>query len=489
MGDVVLTYSLAKSVVRISGQVTATHDTITGKRTQTAEAAAELLTVADLAPSAQQELRIPERAHANTSNTVVFRDDRRLESVEASFTGRGPNTLKAVAAIGGLLIGGAVAFVNPIAGGGVVAGSLSALGSSTRKLFRALPVTVNIDEQDEPPAMTAYREAHRAEAELLATYNRALARLTTEHAAASDGPLDELERLSRALQLVRGEAERYQRAFAEWCLEQIETTASPIEIHDFDIDDLPTRADLLARVNTRDVDDFDARHLQGTQPRWVQTARRFGVAVSIDNMSPQRPEQPSYGHGEIKVNFRPGTDITMRLWKVRHIESDNSGRTTVVDIATPTSYYEADLMETRIGRVVKQREAAVCFALDIDAWKSGKLKLTFNDLGEPKEIGGDASSQGADAIAAIGDTLKTGAESGSALAAAMTPGSATATYLERKVALAKNRAELTPADDDAKALAGLKHSVEIAELEARLRLARLNALRTSGTIIYNVGGT
>jgi hypothetical protein len=126
--------------------------------------------------------------------------------------------------------------------------------------------------------------------------------------------------------------------------------------------------------------------------------------------------------------------------------------------------------------------------MDLSAWKNGKIKLTFNDLGEPKEIGGDASSLVAAAAADFGETLKSGVESGSALASALIPGSATAAYLERRVQMAKHESELAAPSDDVKELAALKKSVEIAELEARLRLARLAALRSSGTVVYNVGG-
>ena len=90
--------------------------------------------------------------------------------------------------------------------------------------------------------------------------------------------------------------------------------------------------------------------------------------------------------------------------------------------------------------------------------------------------------------------MKSSLETGSAISQALAPGSATAKSVERQLQIAKNRKELAPfltvatPDPEAESLKALRESVEIAELEMRLQIAKMQQLRTSAKVVYNFGG-
>jgi hypothetical protein len=177
------------------------------------------------------------------------------------------------------------------------------------------------DELEHDPYFEAYQLHHEAAADLLMQYSRALASLVVEHSqAAASATTEDYEVLTKKLGFVRTEVELHERRFVEWRLEQVESTVSPIEVRDFDMEDLPDQATVLRTLNTRDKADDDERLLRGNLEDWVNVARRFGVAVSLDNLTPQRDEQPPVGSGDIEVHFRPGTDVTLRVWRVRHVD-------------------------------------------------------------------------------------------------------------------------------------------------------------------------
>lgn len=479
-----IAYSLSRSVIRITGQVTETEDSITGKRTKSAEAVSELLTVADLSPDAQKEITIPGGLWSDTVSTIVLRDDRRLESIEASFTGKGPKVLKAATVGLGVVAGGILAFAAPPIGIPLLAGSL---GAATRFLMReadAPPVT------DDEKRFDKFSEAFKEEAEMLRRYRVALAKLTEAHAVAAEAEnFEALEKISKELALIRAEAAIYEMKYVEWCLDQIRTTKSPIESADFAIGELPDEDNLRKMLHTADKTDRSERHLLASTPRWAVVARKFGIAVSVDLLEHQRAAQPPIGGGEIELSYRPGTDVILRIWKVTLVDEVDGVENTPIDEneIKPSSHYSVSLVDSKATRVVIESSKLVTFGLDVRIFRSGKMKVTFNDLGEPKEIGSEASSQAADAIAEFGDNLKAGLETGSAISAAVVPGSATQAYLERQVAITKSRNELAAPSADAKALADLQGAVQIAELEARLRLARQAALQTSGSVIYSIG--
>ena len=487
--DTNIAYSMSKSIVRITGQVTETEDPLVETKTRSAEAVTELLTIADLSTSGQLTIRIPGKAHADTSSTIVLRDDRRVESIEAKFTGRGRTAVKAGVVGLGVLAAGVLAFVAPPIGVPMIlSGALGAAAAATKSyLLPPNNESLDVEESDADKRFGKYLSANQADGTKLGQYRSAIAALTTAHAAAAGaGDFDALERLSKQLAFVRAEAAIYETKFTAWCLEQIKTTKLPIEPLDFDIDELPDKDELQKRLNTEKMDGPE-RQLELSEPRWLVAARRFGVAVSIDKVPTQRVPQPHIGDGEIEILYRPATDVTIQVWKVSAVKGDAA--TPVHDAELPAGvYYVTDLVEIRTARVVIASTPPVKIALDVTAFRTGSLKVTFNDIGEPKEIGGEATSQVLDTVAELGDNLKAGLETGSGIAAAVVPGSATAAYLERQIAIAKSRNELAPASADAMALSELKAAVELAELEARLRIARLNSLRTSGSVIISIGG-
>jgi hypothetical protein len=141
---------------------------------------------------------------------------------------------------------------------------------------------------------------------------------------------------------------------------------------------------------------------------------------------------------------------------------------------------EFDLVATEVRRlrVVRADAPVRVLRLEVDAWHSGSLKVAFNDLGEPSEIGGTGESLAVDAAAGLPGAVKDGLATGSDIAGSLVPGSALEAALTREVALAKARADLLPDPPAAaptpaeQALATLKAEVELAELQARLRLAQ-----------------
>lgn len=220
------------------------------------------------------------------------------------------------------------------------------------------------------------------------------------------------------------------------------------------MDALPSAAQLEAVLADEDG-------AAGKEP-WVRWATTYGIAVSVEPGDKLFTPPSNLGQGRnrlrgrkdpILVSYRPAQDELVTTWKIERVD-DPTG--TLAD-RNQIGPYRATITGADRYRVVRRREE-VTLALDVGMWKSGALSVAFNKVGEPAEVGGESTPLAAEALTELGGTVKEAVETGSALGVALTPGSATAKYLER-------------------------------ELEARLQLARLGAIggRTPA-LVYHLGG-
>jgi hypothetical protein len=470
-------YALGHTVLRLRFQKIRTSDALAHTVETTFEGTAEVVTEAD--PGARRTIDIPDRSRAaTTTSRLVLASDRRLTAVEAGATGKGPAWLKAGAGIAGTLVGAVVSFVNPVVGVGLAAASAGTLRSPVKGFGESLTGTDGTAaEPQEDPRLVAYAVEHPLEKGQLVSFRAARATLLEQLASqAATADARTVLDLSRRLAIVNSQLVPLEAGFAVWLASQRKREVLDVTVVDLGVEDLPS--------DRAFTDYFRALAARGPHagprdddPAWARWAFRSGLGVSAEWPDPAAPAGAHHDSHPITVAFREGTTARFTTWSVtRRLvagKKDGGGN-------EQPERQEFDLVATEVRRlrVVRADAPVRVLRLEVDAWHSGSLKVAFNDLGEPSEIGGTGENLAVDAAAGLPGAVKDGLATGSDIAGSLVPGSALEAALTREVALAKARADLLPDPPAAaptpaeQALATLKAEVELAELQARLRLAQ-----------------
>lgn len=489
-----LNYYLSRSIVRLTARQTVGTNRVTGSSTSSYEGStAQLITISD--PEAIMPLDLPEgSSRTSSTSAVVLRDDRRLASFETSASGRGPDWLKAGLSVGSVLLGAVVAVQNPLVGlsligAGAQAGKAPAAKRSVHE--EAKGDSEPLPEATPDPVELAYRTEHPLEAEVRTKLRAAAAGLArTLGDTADSAGLPELKDLRGRLNIVKEQLAPFEEHRAAWEAALVTETAQ-VDIVDLEMHDLPTEASL--RV-------FLEQHARSATPSappddnsWREWAIRTQLAVTVDPALPTEGtgKARSDSEGDVSVYYREGRDATAVTWSVTWVPkrtlTDDGGNESEV-----AGYYKAARISEQRVRVVSRRSPLRLLSLDTGAWLSGKLRVTFNDLGEPSEVGGEAQALAPDAVASVPQTLSDGLALGGKISASLVPGSATQVAVDRALAVAKARKELSPllkpaSEEPETPLSKLQEEVQMAELEARLELAKAASAGSGVVLVHQLG--
>ncbi|HRA76066.1 MAG TPA: hypothetical protein PLE12_07510 [Propionicimonas sp.] len=476
-------YALAHTVLRLRFQKIRTRDALAHTTSTSFEGTAEVVTEAD--GGARRRISVPDRsAAATTTSRLVLTADRRLSAVEATSTGNGPAWVKAGVGLATTLVGAVVSFVNPVIGLGMAAAGLATTKAPVRRVTEG---------EDTPPAapeedyrLTAYGTEHGQDKELLVRFRQARAQLLAtlaDCAASSDAAA--VRDLSRRLVVVSEQLVPLEAAFAVWLAAQKQRELLDLVVIDIGIGQLPTDK-AFASFFRRLQDGGPHAGPLANDPEWATWAFRSGLGVSAEFPDPRPPASAAEESRPITLNYREGTTVVLTTWSVtRRLLSD--GRDGGGNEVPDSQVFDLVRSEVRRLRVVRSDAPVRSLHLDVDAWHSGTMKVGLNELGEPSEVGGTGEGLAAATAADLPGTVKDALATGSAIAGSLVPGSALESALTREVAIAKARADLLPAKPSAptpaeQAVANLKAEVELAELQARLRLAQ-GVQGTAGTVI------
>jgi hypothetical protein len=478
-------YFLSKSVLRLSLDQFVVQNEITGSRTTVYEGTAAIVDVADTV--SPRSVQIPDTHRANTSSTVVFRDDRRLSSLETSSTGQGPVWVKAGIGIAGTVVGVVISVANPLAGLGLVAAGAAASTKSLQALRAAFaedgPPSGGVEESAE---LKAYGVKFPDAKKVLLQLTVALRELAEEIGErAGSAPWENLEELGARRKLIAEQLMPLQSHFASWVLSK--NTKKLVDRREVSIDvgDLPTEEQFEQAI-ARD------RWWDESGPSWLRWARDAGIAVTVD-YEDASPQEEDHSHEEVCLEYRAGRAAFITTWAVSRVRKpahiDDGGN----EIAEMVSY--SGVPQSRVHRRVVATDSPVRhFDLDVDLFKSGKLSVKFNELGEVSELGGEHSRLVAETAASVPESVEGAVERGGKISAALIPGTTSAARLKNALEVAKNRKELDPLinpstpDAEAQAKAELEAEVTIAELEARMALARqLASYPSAGVVVHEFG--
>lgn len=480
------TYFLSKTTLRLSLDKYQLENQIEHRITTRYEGTALLIDRADLL--SPRKVRVPERHIADTSSTLVFRDDRRLNSLDASSTGQGPTFVKAGIGVIGTVVGLVVSVTNPLAGLSIAAAGAGAAKGIRFERLTAAPtrLDVGVADDEESPALEAYGEAFKDAKKLLLELTTALRLVSREIGAmAQSATTAELDDLTKRRGLLGSQLDPVQAHFAAWVAAKSTKTLVDRREVDFEIAALPTTEQLKEATA---IDQWWKR----PERDWIRWARDAGVAVTIDFEDDDAPDRDQVAdtHSEVRLEYRVGRPATVTTWSIsrEHIPErrDDGGNTVAEAVATTL------VPQSRIHRRLVGADNPVrFFTLDQALFKSGKLSVKFNDIGEVSELGGDGSRLVAKTVSDVPSSLETAFESGGKISAALVPGTTSAARLSQALEVAKNRKELdpllhpNPPDADAKAKAELEAQVAMAELEARLALAHYASSRPGSQVIVH----
>ena len=393
-----------------------------------------------------------------------------------------------------------VAASNPIAG-------LAVAGAATKLATRGIKEThravrddgdqdeFSSDSVGETEELRAYGESFPQARQNLARLENALTQIAASIAEDGWKNLSRLQVLVRRQRLIAAQIAPLRTHFTNWVLMQTTREVADHREVQIEIGDLPTAQALKTTIAAGPSDGYTGEldwweRPNADLPPWMRWARDAGLAISLDYDEPpqtaanQEPGDPD----DIVVWFRPGRAATVTTWAItKQLPAevrDGGGEPT-----TSPAKFDARRTEVRHLRVVSAQAKQRRLDLETGAFKSGKLRVVFNTHGEPSEFGGDSSALVASTVSSAPTQFKDSLGQGSALATALVPGSAAAARVKQALEVAKNRKELDPLinppvpDAETKAAKELENEVAIAELEARLELARRLARDPQGALI------
>lgn len=198
----------------------------------------------------------------------------------------------------------------------------------------------------------------------------------------------------------------------------------------------------------------------------------------IDTPVPVAKTGGDDGEDDVVVRYCLGCTVRITTWAVKEENGQWNAVPTSMQTQRVVDWTEDDPVEIRLGR---------------DAWNDGAIRVVFNELGEPSEVGGDSASLTAGALSDLPGTVKDALEGGVSITKALVPGGAIAERLNREVAIAEQTKKLsdliggstpTAAEEE---LRRLQDAVKVAELRARLAMAEaLSRSGSSASVIYGI---
>lgn len=467
-------YRLSRTVLRVTTHtfdvVDRLADSPSGRQVQA------IFEIATVAEKVDQTIEIGDQLSTSTKTKLTFTADRRLASIESSSTGQGPAWLKAGAGLVSTIVGSALSLVSP-------ASSL-APAAMVRAMREVAPGDVADRPGDNPRPPTVadreqrvfalYRSAHPAEADALIAYREAIPRMMKDHAvAARADDLARLKELSGALSDTRAQAAVVIAHLANWQHDQVQRTLIDVAQEDLGLEEVPPASEVRELLRREDGD--------SGYRRWRELARLTGVALSVDRLDKPVAAALTTGDNEdddIVVRYALGCTARITTWAATADGEDWHATPTSMQTQRVVDWTEEDPVEIRLGRA---------------AWKDGSIRLVFNDVGEPSEVGGDSASVAAGGLGELPGTLKDALEGGVSIAKALVPGGAIADRLDRDVSIAEQKKKLsdllgggtpTAAEQELKAL---QDAVKAAELRARLAMAEaLSRSGSSAAIVYGI---
>lgn len=474
-------YFLSKSLLRLSLDQFVVHNGITGATTTVFEGTASVVDVADTRHS--ESVHVPDAHKANTSSALVFREDRRLSSLDASSTGQGPAWVKAGVGLAGTVVGLVVSTANPLAGLGVFAAGAAAAQVTREGLTDQESPTGGVEETAELKAYGAvFPDAKKVLLQLTVALRKVAEAIGD---SAVEAEPQKLKELGAKRTVIVEQLAPLQSHFASWVVSQTTKTLVDRREVSIEIGDLPTGAQLRAAL-------AEERWWDEPGPVWLRWARDAGIAVTVDyeDVPPHEETAEEHDHQEICLSYRMGRAAVITTWALTRVHEPERHDAGGNEVAEEVGY--RSVPQSRVHRRVVSGDSPVHHIdLSVDLFRSGKVRVVFNDLGEVSEIGGESSRLVAETAGSIPSAVQSSLEGGGKISAALVPGTTTAARLENALAVAKNRKELDPlinpktpgADEQAKA--ELEAEVAIAELEARLALARQLAGNPGASVVIN----
>ncbi|MEI2639593.1 MAG: hypothetical protein V9F03_11465 [Microthrixaceae bacterium] len=502
-------YRLPVTVVRFAGNRRTVKDALTKPDPESTVVSSVLVDVrAD--PRQDLILHVPADGQGDLKVDLGLLDDGRLVSTSTAWDARGDERTKAImslattglaagaalggpaGALGGFVIGGALAAVATSTGGEVtdpVGGFHGDLGVRTLApddVAISAPMQKTADDESSMSTRTRinvgalsskdlgvrseYSKEHPNEAHLLVGYRRAevsllqrLSEWALDETAEPESQAEAMRSLERSLATARRVAQRSEALYAAWRSEHRIEQVEPLAAELF-IDQIPT------------TDEF--HKVIGLPPaqrtvKWWEVARDHRMMVTCDRQltttgvpweSTLEPERAVARAASVR--FRRPVAAKLTTWRV---VKDSNG------------HYEASPIEYR-WVLVTHPDHSGTMTLPSLLRSDATVDVTFSPIGAITGIGSSASGAVADRAAAFSElpsVIDSSAKVGTSIGKLVSPSSA----LAAQVADLENRRKLGLVTLDASEQ--LEREVEVAELRARLIAAQQKLTDPSGASVVS----